>query len=111
MLEELNVWPKITIRESLRLKALPYLRQWISESRSADATAGDIPVELVPALGEMSRKVWIDWDGKLWKTTRRGFRVEILTAAERWGEVLLMCHEGMGHRQLGSVYEYFCRRY
>ena len=37
--------------------------------------------------------------------------MEILDTAERLREVLVMCHEGMGHRQLGSVYDYFNRRY
>ena len=34
-----------------------------------------------------------------------------MDSADRLREILLMCHKGMGHRQLGSVYEYFSRRF
>lgn len=107
------MWPEMTSREALRMQALPYLRRWIRESRleSGAPPAETIPQELIPTLGEIGRKAWIDDDGKLCKTTRRGFRVEIVDSAARLREVLLMCHEGMGHRQLGSVYDYFVRRY
>ena len=85
-LEELGVWPKLTLREALRLRALPWLRRWVLEARvpvhatgtpdgpsdaSDSASAPAIPAEVIPALSDMGKKVWID-DGKLWKLTRRG---------------------------------------
>ena len=105
-LEELSNWPEMTNREAQKLRALPYLRRWISKTQSEQ-----IPREFIPMLNEIGRKVWIDENDVLWKVTRRGLRVEILDKRERLREVLLMCHEGMGHRQLGSVYEYFSHRY
>ena len=61
-------------------------------------------------MNERGKKVWVE-DDKLWKVTRRGMHVEVLDKAERLRKVLVLYHEGMGHRQLGSVYEYFSRRY
>ena len=116
MLEELGVWPDMTIRESQRLHALPYLRRWINESNIGAQAAGagsgvPIPTDLVPALSAMAKKAWVGEDGRLWKNTRRGLRVEIIDSAVKLHDVLLLCHDGMGHRQLGSVYDYFSRRY
>ena len=113
VIEELSVWPELTLRETVRLRALPYLRRWIGESHGILPGNGDqpIPPELIPSLCEMGKKAWIGEDGKLWKNTRRGYRVEVVDASGRLREVLLMCHEGMGHRQLGLVYDYFSRRY
>ena len=115
VLEELAVWPEMTLRETLKLRALHYLRRWVCESRGATGSCDvvePIPPELVPTLGEIGKKVWLsDDDGKLWKLTRRGLRVEIVVSADRLRDVLLMCHEGMGHRQLGAVYDYFSKRY
>ena len=65
---------------------------------------------MVPELTEMSSKACVEND-KSWKVTRRGQTVEVLETAERLHKVLLICHEGMGHRQLGTVYDYFCRRF
>ena len=104
-LEELGVWPGLTVREVQKMRALIYLRRWVNKVQS-----DSIPPECVHTLNEIGKKVWIE-DDKLWKVTRRGMRVEVLDTAGRLREVLLLCHEGMGHRQLGSVYEYFSRRY
>ena len=60
MLEELSVWPKMTLRESQMLRALPYLRRWIVESCggvSDESVEGAISHELVKVLGEIRRKV------------------------------------------------------
>ena len=57
MLEELGVWPEMTLRETQKLRALPYLRRWIAQSQSES-----IPEELVPTLCEIGRKVWIEYD-------------------------------------------------
>ena len=113
VLKELRMWPELTLRESLRMQALPYLRRWIQESRLEDGTSlpDPIPQKLVPTLSEIGRKAWIDDNGKLCKTIRCGFRVEIVDSAARLREVLLLCHKGMGHRQLCSVYDYFIRQY
>lgn len=103
----------MTVRETRRLRALPFLRRWLIESSGGLVNTHDsIPQDFIPAVGEMGHKAWIDEaDGKLWKTTRHGFGVEIVDSVARLHEVLLMCHEGMGHRLLGSVYDYFRHRY
>lgn len=52
------------------------------------------------------------WDSeKVWKLRRDGVKVEVLCEPERIREVLLMLHEGMSHRALGSCYMMFQDQY
>ncbi|KAF8433992.1 hypothetical protein BGX38DRAFT_1289004 [Terfezia claveryi] len=60
----------------------------------------------------MAKKTKLEEDDRLWKTTRKHKRrVEVLDTAEAIRSALLLCHEGLGHRQLSSAYEYFSKRY
>ena len=117
-LEEISEWPSLTQREASKLRALPYLRKWMQKRKKVvkkskkDLGGTDPRFEewMVPELTEISRKACIEND-KISKITSRGQTVEVLDTAERLHEVRLMCHEGIGHRQLGTVYDYFCRRF
>ena len=117
-LEEIREWPSLIQREARKLRALPYLRKWMVERKRVVKKSKEDPrwtdpgfeEWMVSEVTEMSRKAWIEND-KIWKVTRGGQTVEVLDIAERLHEVLLICHEGMGYRQLGTVYDYFCRRF
>ena len=110
-LEELPDWPQLTHKETSHLQAIRRLRDWVS-STSADRS--QFPVWMHPILSTMAHRVRII-DGILFKDVRQGMggplRLEVLDTPARLREVLLMCHEGMGHRQLRSIYKYFCSRY
>ena len=108
-LEELPDWPQLTPKETSHLQAIRRLRDWVS---SADHAS--FPEWMHPVLSTMAHRVRVV-DGVLFKDVRQGLgghlRLEVLDTPARLREVLLMCHEGMGHRQLRSTYKYFCSRY
>ena len=57
----------------------------------------------------MSKNMFLDKDGKLWRKTKNGVRVEVLDTMERLRDVLIMIHDGMGHRATGSCYSLFTK--
>ena len=70
-------------------------------------------MQLRQVLKDLSAHAYVE-DGKLWKMVKRGastIRLEILDIPACLQEVMRMCHEGMGHRQLRSVYRHFRSRF
>ena len=59
----------------------------------------------------MSKNMFLDEDRKLWRKTKNGVKVEILDTMDRLRGVLLMIHDGMGHRAMGSCYALFQQRF
>ena len=81
VLEEMDVWPPLTTKESRRLAALPHLRQWV-QSKTIDPSLES----LRPVLKELSRN--LTWDGtSLWKVVNNA-RLEVLDDPERLRTVL-----------------------
>lgn len=110
-LEELDLWPKLTKKEHERLKAVRCLREWI---RSKERMRIDDSLRMT--LKDIGRNVTLVGD-TLWKSVKGPtpdsppMQLEVLDTPERLRDVLLACHEGLGHRQLRSVYKHFSRRY
>lgn len=71
----------------------------------------DIPKDkaLAKAVRSMSANMELS-EGKLWKK-KDGRLLEVLETAERIKGVLLMLHEGIDHKALGSVYTVFAQRF
>lgn len=90
--------------ESEKMAALPHLRDYVATQRVPD------DARLAKTVRALASKVTLT-DGKLWRLRRDGEKVEVLDKVERVREVLLMLHEGMGHRGIGSCYMMFQRSY
>ena len=109
VLEELDIWPRLSRAESQRLTAVRYLRRWIL---SKDLAPGDEWMR--PVLQDIARRVHIGDDGVLWKQVRQGstlVTLEVIDTLERLRAILVACHEGLGHRQMRSAYRHFAARY
>ena len=106
LLEELDIWPQLTKKESQRLHAIRYLRSWVASK--------DTPFDpdwLHPVLKDLGRHVSLDDnDTTLWKMVGDS-RLEVLDSPNHLCQALLACHEGLGHRQLPSAYKHFSARY
>ena len=104
VIEEMDDWPKFTQKESRRLEAVRYLGEWIRSKELANYNEF-----LRPTLKDIGRHVSLE-GSILWKVVD-GVRLEVLDNPERLREVLYALHEGLGHRQLRTIYKQFCARY
>jgi len=112
--------PLLTKGEEIKLEALKHVRHFLID--------GTLPNNAVVARAtrKLASKMELQ-DNRLWRLKHTGrttgvvggtakdtggtARVEVLDKVERIKEVLVMLHDGMGHRALGSCYNLFRQRF
>ena len=97
--------PTLTRSEEINLEARNHIKAYILENKLPGKKA------IARAAKLMSKKMCLEDDGKLWRTTRNGMRVEVLDIKERLRDMLIMNHDGMGHRAMGSCYALFQQKF
>ena len=95
--------PTFTKSEYMKLEAVRFVRAYLQDGSLPDNTTLAKTVKsLANKMTLSDEKVWILRDDRI---------LEVLDSTERFKEVLLILHEGMGHRALGSVYSIFSQRF
>lgn len=94
----------LTSKERRELEAVRHLKAFLKNGELPKNEA--LGESLIPLIKAMTKKTKLE-EEELWKVTRKHKRrVEVLDSTEAIRKALLLCHEGLGHRQLGSAYEY-----
>jgi len=94
----------LTRSEEIELQALKFVCQYLVNGTLPDDKV--IARSVCQLASAMELK-----DDKVWPIGKDNKRVEVLDTLTRLKEVLVMLHDSMGHRALGSCYSLFQQRF